>query len=78
MASCMLWPGLGCAAVDTASMALSAALYGGTPFLGTAMGIQACPLPLPGRVIPSVAISRLLGTCMLVKPGQARHTGLMC
>lgn len=32
--------GLGCAAVDTASMALSASLYGGTPFLGTAMGIQ--------------------------------------
>jgi len=48
--ACCEWPngatnpsvivGLGCAAVDTAAMALSASLYGGTPFLGSAMVIQ--------------------------------------
>ncbi|KAK9905881.1 hypothetical protein WJX75_008082 [Coccomyxa subellipsoidea] len=46
--------GLGCAAVDTASMALSASLYGGTPFLGTAMGIQESVLSIGWVVGPVV------------------------
>ncbi|CAL8472291.1 g11833 [Coccomyxa elongata] len=46
--------GLGCAAVDTAAMALSAALYGGTPFLGTAMGIQESVLSIGWVVGPVV------------------------
>jgi hypothetical protein len=70
----MLRPGLGCAAVDTASMALSASLYGGTPFLGTAMGIQACSLPQPllfvVSLVPQPCYALLLGSCML--PGQAQ------